>query len=154
LREYHKKRSRDTIDFSLQVRIEIVRAFVLKARTLEHKIIACACGEQHLHAQVELPWAHTLMKREVGKCKQRASFEVRTLLPGTIWSEGGTYKLFEDVRHFHVTYDYIRERQEAGSIVWSHRTDENWIENPEAGIIVMGPERKRTRIFVSPHAGV
>jgi hypothetical protein len=155
LREYHKERSGNPVDLDLRVRIEVVRAFVLKSRALGHTIIACACGERHLHAEMELPSTYVATRRDIGKCKQRASYAVREIVPGIIWSAGGMYKTFEDVNHFRVTYDhYIRTRQEAGSVVWSHRSDEDWIDNPKVGIIIMGPKRTRTRIFYPPHAGV
>jgi hypothetical protein len=47
--------------------------------------------------------------------------------------------------------------------VWSHRDDENWIDAPAVGIVLMGIGRKRLRIDcpdpdvrhdVSPDAGV
>jgi hypothetical protein len=45
--------------------------------------------------------------------------------------------------------------QERGAVVWSHRTDENWIDLPTAGIVVMGTRRAQLRMFgYSPDAGV
>ena len=38
-------------------------------------------------------------------------------------------------------------RVKAGSIVWSHRDDENWILDPTVGIIVMAPARQHIRLF-------
>ena len=87
------------------------------------------------------------MKRIVGKCKQKASHAVRDVLPGSIWSEGGKFEEIKDKAHLHNTYDYIRLRQESGTVVWSHRPDEHWIANPQVGVIVMGFRGKRIRVF-------
>jgi hypothetical protein len=135
------------IAFVEAVRIQIVRSFVLKMRSLGHRIIACSCGELHLHDLSELPDDYLLVKREIGKCKQRASFDVRQTLEGSIWSEGGQYKRVKVKQRFHNAYDYIRTKQEAGTVVWSHREDENWIDNPEVGVIILQRGRKQIRVF-------
>jgi hypothetical protein len=147
LRQYHQDRSGAPVSFSQEVRIIILREFVLKMRSLNHGIKTCSVGEQHLHAVPELPFDYELMKREVGKCKQKASHAVRELLPGSIWSEGGTFKEFTDDSHLDNTFDYIRLKQEAGTIVWSQLDEENWIDHPEVGVIVMAPGRERMRIY-------
>ena len=57
------------------------------------------------------------------------------------------FKRIKDIPHFHNSYDYIRTKQEPGSIVWSHRDEENWILDPTVGIIVMAPARQHIRVF-------
>jgi hypothetical protein len=42
-------------------------------------------------------------------------------MPGSIWSAGGEYKPVKDRRHQVETFQYIRERQEAGAHVWHFR---------------------------------
>ncbi len=69
------------------------------------------------------------------------------MLPGTIWSEGGQFKRIKDLGHFHNSYGYIREKQEAGTVVWPHRDEENWIDDPSLGAIVMGIGRRKIRVF-------
>ena len=148
LRRYHQERSGAPVSLDREIRIIILREFVLKMRALEHDIRACSVGEEHLHAIPELPDDYKLMKREVGKCKQKASHAVRDMLPGSIWSEGGAFKELEDDGHLGNTLSYIRTKQEAGTIVWSEIDDENWIDDLEVGVIVMAPGRQRFRIFV------
>ena len=150
LRRYHRERSGKAVSFSLSVRIRVVQEFVLKMKKLGHRIIACSGGKQHLHALPELPVGYKVMKREIGKCKQKASHAVRDVLPGSIWSEGGHEEVIKDLGHFHNAYGYIRTKQEAGTVVWSHRKDEDWISDPSVGVIVMGYGRKRIRVFGVP----
>lgn len=69
------------------------------------------------------------------------------ILQGSIWSEGGEYKPIEDKHHLHSTYRYIRLKREPGTILWSHNEDENWIDHPDLGVIIMSLPRKRIRIF-------
>ena len=125
-------------------------------RALGFRVITSSVGDHHLHALVELPANYTQVRLIVGKCKQKASHAVRDVLPGSVWSEGGEYKDINDVGHLHNAYRYIRTRQERGTVVWSHRDDENWIDAPKLGIVVMGIARRHLRIFhVSPaDAGV
>jgi hypothetical protein len=117
---------------------------------LGFRIIACSVGERHLHALVELVSDYREKRRVVGKCKQRASHAVRLLLPGNIWSEGGEFKRIKDPGHLKNAYDYIRTRQELGTIIWSHKADEDWIEDESRGIVMMGGGRKQTRVFGVP----
>ena len=147
LRRFHQQRSGKAVSFTLTVRIQILRSFVLKMESLGHRIIAASCGKQHLHALPELPVGYRTIKRIIGKCKQRASYDVRDVLPGSIWSEGGKNEEIRNKGHFHNTYDYIRAKQEAGTVVWSHRPDENWIADSKVGVIVMGYGKKRIRVF-------
>jgi hypothetical protein len=50
LRRYHQRRAGKHVSFTLEVRIIILREFVLKMRKLGVHIIAGAIGKTHLHA--------------------------------------------------------------------------------------------------------
>ncbi len=52
--------------------------------------------------------------------------------------------------HLHNAYEYVRTKQEAGAIVWAHRADEHWIDDPAVGIVLMESDRRRTRVFGVP----
>jgi hypothetical protein len=150
LRRYYEKRSGDPVDFDLDVRVEVCLQFVLKMQSLGFRIIACSVGKRHLHALVELASDYHERRKIVGKCKQKASHAVREMLPGNIWAEGGEFKKIEDSRHLNNTFDYIRTKQEPGTIVWSHKADENWIVNESLGIVMMAGDKTQTRIFGIP----
>ena len=147
LRKYHQRRSGKPVNFQLDVRIIILQEFVSKMQLLGFPIIAASIGKRHLHALTPLPLTYDQMKKTVGKCKQKSSHAVRELLPGSIWSEGGEYNRTKDRGHLHNTYSYIRTKQEPGTVVWSHREDENWIDDPAVGIIIMGRNLKHIRVF-------
>lgn len=148
LRLYHRERSGKAVSFALCARVAILRAFVIKMRKLDRRIIACTVAKQHLHGLAELPDAYRDVKEVLGKCKQYASHQAPIV--GSIWSEGFKRELIRDKRHLHNTYAYLRCKQEAGTVVWSHRPEENWIDHPELGVIVMLRGRKRTRIVPKP----
>jgi hypothetical protein len=150
LREYHRRRSGRPVNFRIDVRIVIVREFVCKMQSLGLPIIACAIGKRHLHALTELPFDYAEMKKAVGKCKQKASHAVRQILPGIIWAEGNEFNRIKDRGHFQNAYDYIRTKQEPGAVVWSHRAEDNWIDDPALGVVVMGIGRKQIRVFGVP----
>src|SRR5439155_5140639 len=96
VRRFYAKRAGKPISFTLELRIIILREFVLKMRKLGYDIIAAAIVKRHLHALTPLPNEYEKMKREVGKCKQKASHAVRTLLPGSIWAAGAEFKRIKD----------------------------------------------------------
>ena len=92
---------------------------------------------------MELASAYHERRKAIGKCKQKASHAVRLLLPGNIWSGGGEFKKVKDVPHLKNAYNYIRKRQEAGTIVWSHRADDDWIKDESVGIVLMAREENK-----------
>src|SRR5262245_9593370 len=111
LRAFHEKRSQSAARFDVDLRVVMLRHFIVKLRSLGYRVIAASLGEQHLHVLVELPWNLAEIRRIMGKCKQRVSHGVRDRLPGSIWSERGDYKWIRDKAHFHNVYGYIRTRQ-------------------------------------------
>jgi REP element-mobilizing transposase RayT len=137
LRAFHKERSDDSGRFSAELRPVVARAFVEKLRSLDFQVIAVSCGEKHVHAIAELPHDLEQIRRIVGKCKQLASHRVRARLPGSVWSDGGEYKWINGPSHLRNAYEYVRTKQEAGAVVWSHRPDENWIDDPRVAVVVM-----------------
>ncbi len=122
----------------------------MKMLALGYRIIACSVGKRHLHALVELTADYANRRKEVGKCKQKASHAVRDLLPGSVWSEGGEFRRINDASHLNNAYDYIRTKHEAGAVVWSHKEDEDWIKDASVGIVMMLRGKKRTRVFGVP----
>jgi REP element-mobilizing transposase RayT len=138
------------VNFGTDVRITILREFICKMRRIGINVIAGAIGKRHLHALAELPFDYAEMKKVIGRCKQKSSHAVRDILPGIIWAEGGEFNRIKDRDHLHNTYEYIRTKQEPGTVVWSHRHDEDWIDHPEVGVIVMGLGRKHIRVFGVP----
>ncbi len=147
LHRWHLARSQGAVHFELTIRVRVVLTFVLKLRELGHRVIAIACGADHLHTVVELPGDYDLSRREIGKCKQKASHTVRDALPGSVWSEGGSFDAVNGRDHLWALYGYVREKQEAGSVVWSHRADENWVDDPQVGVVVMARDHARERRF-------
>jgi REP element-mobilizing transposase RayT len=144
LRRFHGSRSGEPVKFEFAIRAVILMHFVEKMRKLGYRIIAASLGEQHLHFLAELPFDLDEVDRIAGKCKQRASHAVRKELPGSVWSEGGEFKWINGSDHLQNAYSYIRTRQEPGTVVWSHRPEENWIDF-DVPVKVMQPRSKRRR---------
>ena len=148
---YHRQRSGEPIDLDVEARILVCWAFVQKWRSLGYKLIACAVGKRHLHGVVEAPGDHGQLTKEVGKCKQKASHAARHLLRGTIWAANGNFKPIRNRGHFRNSYKYVRTRQEAGAVVWSHRPDEDWIADESVDIALMcGKGQSTPRLFPTP----
>ena len=146
LRRYHQQHSGVPVDLEVEARLIICRAFVLKWRSLGHRVIVRSVGKRHLHAVVEGPNDYGAFTKLVGKCKQAASHAVRQLLPGSIWAANGGFKPIRGPGHFRNSSKYVRTRQEAGTLVWSHRPDENWIDNEAVGVILMRGRRDPIRL--------
>ena len=148
---YYKQRSGEPVDLDVEARILICRAFVLKWQSLGYRVIACAVARRHLHAVVEGPYDYDELIKEVGKCKQKASHAVRHLIPGTIWAANGHLKRIRNTGHFRNSYKYVRTRQEVGTVVWSHRPDEDWIADPTVGVVMMcGRHECPARLRITP----
>jgi hypothetical protein len=140
LRKYHLRRSGRAVNFRTDARIIILKEFVLKLRRLGYPIIACSISKRHLHALTPLSNNYKEMRSIIGKCKQKASHAVRHLLPGNIWAASGEFNRVRDKGHLHNSYEYIRMKQEAGTVVWSHKPEENWIDDPVGGSNHYGAE--------------
>ena len=80
-------------------------------------VVVVSVSGRHLHALVELPDDRAAIRRIVGKCKQRASHAVRSVLPASIWAEGGEYKPIKDDSHYANAFDYIRTKQGPKALV-------------------------------------
>jgi hypothetical protein len=154
LRRYHERFSGEPVDFDINVRVIVCREFVLKLKSLGYRVIACSVGRRHLHALVELDADYHLRRKQIGKCKQKASHAVRSIIPGTIWAEGGEFKPVRDASHLHNVFNYIRTQQEPGAVVWSHKPDEDWIADESVDVIVVGPDETHIRLTQTPDAGV
>jgi hypothetical protein len=136
LRKYHEARSQYAIRFNANLRVIVLMSFLNKLRDLGYRFIVASIGDKHLHVLAELPWNLEEIRRTIGKCKQRASHTIRDKISGTVWSAGGEYKWIKDKKHLHNVYDYIRTKQEPGTVVWSHRDDENWINFDVPPVII------------------
>ena len=108
----------------------VIGAIVQKLRELGFSVVVVSASGRHVHALVELPDDRGEIRRIIGKCKQRASHAVRQFLPGSIWAEGGEYKLVNDDSHYENAFNYICTKQGPDALVWSVLEEENWIDVP------------------------
>ncbi len=124
LHRYHADGAGVPVNLSLDARVIICEALVLKWQALGYRIIVCSVGERHLQSVVKGPHEYAAFIKEVGRPKQAASHTVRHLLPGTVWAANGGFKPIRGRGHCRNSYKYVRTRQERGTVVWSHRPDE------------------------------
>ena len=151
LHRFYERRSGSPVDLDVEARILICRAFVRKWRSMGYRVIVCSVGQRHLHAIVEGPDDHALFDKEVGRAKQATSHAVRHLLPGTVWAAKGGFKPVRGPGHFRNSYKYVRTRQEAGTVVWSHRPDQDWIADETVGVVLMrGKREPPARLILKP----
>ncbi len=146
LHRHHQRRAGDPVDLGIEARVIICQAFVHKWRSMGYRVIACSVGNRHLHAIVEGPRDHGLFDKKVGRAKQAASHAVRHLLPGTIWAANGGFKPVRNKGHLRNSYKYVRTCQDPGTIVWSHRPDENWIDDDAIAVVLMRGKRDPIRL--------
>ncbi|HMO26839.1 MAG TPA: transposase [Tepidisphaeraceae bacterium] len=138
LHDWHRRRSDAPVILAPDVRAIVIRAFHEKLASLAHRVIAISCGCHHVHLLAELPRDDDLLTRAIGKCKQLASHRLRASIPGNVWSSGFKLQPIRDRSHFENAYQYIRCKQEQGTVVWSHRPDEDWIGNETVPMKVIG----------------
>jgi hypothetical protein len=136
LRKFHQARSGAAVTLPTDVRPKIMRAYVAKMRALNHPVDVVSVSGQHLHSLARLPSDRAVAKREIGKAKQAASHAVRETMPGSVWSEGCALRPVLDERHLENVYEYIRFRQEPGTLVWSTCPKDDWMFGSGASPIV------------------
>ncbi|MDB5322945.1 MAG: hypothetical protein JWN40_4576 [Phycisphaerales bacterium] len=99
------------------VRQRIAEVFANHLRSQGWPVSIASASETHVHALSLLPVDRRQTKRIVGDAKRVASRSVKAEMPGSIWSEGGTYKPVRNIAHYKAAYEYIRTRQEEGAYV-------------------------------------
>ena len=146
LHRYFEQHSGQPVDLDTDARVIVCRGFVRKWISMGYRVIACSVGRRHPHAVVQGPDDYGECAKLVGRAKQAASHAVRHLLPGTIWAANGGFKPVRRTGHLRNSYKYVRTRQEAGTIVWSHRPDEDWANDEIVGIVLMRGKRDPIRV--------
>jgi hypothetical protein len=117
LHRYQEERSAERVTIPVHVRPQMVGAFARQLQDDGFVVVIASISSTHLHALARLPENRAATKRVVGEAKKVASRSVRSEMPGSVWSAGGTYKPVRDQRHYNEVYLYILERQEEGAFV-------------------------------------
>ena len=121
LHKYQKRRS------SSEVRLAAVLRPVIGTRCLhflqsrDHAVLAAAVGDTHVHMLAELTEVYEDAKALIGQLKNIVSYEVRDVLPGSIWSSGCTLKLIKSRAHHENSFVYVSSKQEEGAWTWTFR---------------------------------
>ena len=117
----------ETQEFEAELRPLVARAFTAWLVKEKYCVLTVACGENHLHALVQLPDELPEVKRIIGCCKRRACQAIKHVRTGSTWSANGTYKRINDYEHQCNTFDYIRSKQGPGTFVWTYHNEEYWM---------------------------
>jgi hypothetical protein len=120
LREYRQNLKGRRVEILLELRSEVAHVIALKLTQLGCPVLVVSVGKKHAHALTEMPGDLSELRRIIGKCKTARSSRMRKALPGTIWGEGGKFKLVPNTARREIVYDYIAHRQERGAKVWTH----------------------------------
>jgi|SRR4051794_36214352 hypothetical protein len=121
LREYHRQNVKGRrVEIPMELRSEVAHVLALKLMQLGCTVLTVSVGNKHAHALTEMPGDLSQLRQIIGKCKTVRSTRIRKALPGTIWGEGGKYKLVPNFARRQVVYDYVAHRQERGAMVWKH----------------------------------
>jgi REP element-mobilizing transposase RayT len=116
-----KEHACDEVRVPRDCRPIIGRAVIKHLNQSGYRVIAVAVGKIHTHALVELPYPLDLVKTIVGDAKRVSSRAVKNVLPGSVWSAGGTYKPVRDEEHFHRAFEYILYDQGCDAWTWSYK---------------------------------
>lgn len=123
LRRYHAARSGEPIGIPEAVRGAAGLAFVERLRKEGCRVLALAVAGRHLHGLAELPDHPPTIRQIVGRCKRHATESMKPFLQGSVWSEGGEFRVVDDRDHEHNAYGYILIRQGADTWTWSYRDE-------------------------------
>jgi REP element-mobilizing transposase RayT len=108
------------VEIPHELRAEVAHVIALKLTQLECPVLVVSVGKKHAHALTEMPGDLSELRKIIGKCKTARSSRMRKARPGTVWGEGGKYKLVPNAARREIVYDYIAHRQERGAKVWTH----------------------------------
>ena len=128
LRRWSQNRAGDPVLLSKDLRPLIVKAFVDRLMKESFEVLTLTCSETHIHCLSKLPSDLPTTKDLVGRCKRNACGAVHHILPGPLWSAGGSYKPIRNYDHHKNAYDYITTDQEPGTFVWTYKAEEYWME--------------------------
>jgi hypothetical protein len=123
LRRYSEERSGDPVVIPSHLRPVIGTAIVRNLTEHGHRLLAVAVAGLHSHILTELPDDVGRIKIIIGWAKQKSSVAVTDEMPGSIWSEGETYKAVDSRAHLlkinifpHIPYRFRRRYRVAASI--------------------------------------
>jgi REP element-mobilizing transposase RayT len=121
LRDYHRQCFRGRrVEIPLDLRQELCHVIALKLIRLGCPVLTVSVGRKHAHALAEVPADLSVVRQIVGKCKTARSTRIRQLLPGTIWGEGGKWKLVPTRAIRDRVFGYIADDQERDARTWTH----------------------------------
>ena len=118
---YHDVRDGEEVHIPPEARATVGQAIVHCLRSQGHRVVAVAVAKVHGHSLVELPDDMRVVRATVGEAKRKSSRAVKDLLPGSVWSAGGTYKPVDNRGHLHSSYGYILYDQGPEAWTWSFR---------------------------------
>jgi hypothetical protein len=133
LHSHNLNRSGDRVTIPDAVRRRVAESFANHLRCDGWTVSIVSVSETHLHALARLPLDRRKTKRVVGDAKRIASRSVKAEMPGSVWSEGGTYKPVRNAGHYSAAYGYIRTRQEEGAYVSVLRGPDSFLDQDHAG---------------------
>lgn len=125
LREYFAELSGEEVHLPEAVRSRIGRAILEWFVGCDHRILAVAVAKVHAHAVVELPNYMPKIREIVGHAKRKSSRAVKDVLPGSIWGEGGKYKMVSTRSHLKNAVEYVLYDQGKDAWTWSFRDGSN-----------------------------
>lgn len=143
MREHFEAVSGSEVHLPFEVRPRIGRAILAWFVGCEHRVLAVAVGKVHAHALVELPNYLPKIREIVGHAKRKSSRAVKDVLPGSIWGEGGKYKLVDSKSHQKNVFEYILYKQGPDAWTWSFKdkSDEGMFARKKPP----GPKRNTSR---------
>ena len=122
LHEYQLKRAKGPrVEVPADLRLELCHIIVLKLLQLGCNVLTVSTGKTHTHALAEVPADLSRVRQIGGKCKAARSTRIRKAMPGTIWGEGGKFKLLLTFERRDQIFGYISDDQERGAAVWTHQ---------------------------------
>jgi hypothetical protein len=119
LHDWMKDRASDEVVLNDIIRPLIGRALLKSILHMRWGIECIAVARVHAHLLLHLPNDRDLLKRVVGKAKHDASRALTELLPGEIWSAGGSLRIINDGEHFANARGYILFDQGSDAWTWS-----------------------------------
>jgi hypothetical protein len=123
LHDFMLAHSSDEARFPRECRPIIGRALLSALREAEHEVRALAVARIHAHLLTKQCIDPALARKIIGEAKRKSSRALKNVLPGEIWSAGGSYKPVWDDQHLDRADAYILYDQGPDAWTWSNRDE-------------------------------
>ncbi len=115
---YHRGRHPKHVEIPYAYREQVAQTIAQTLRDLGFVVLIVSVSAKHGHLLAELPVDLSTFNQVIGKCKNKSSRMLKSVLPGRVWARGDKHILVTSRMQRKRTYLYLRDDQGPGAKCW------------------------------------